>query len=119
MERGTVVLVHFPFTDYNSHKLRPAVIISTNNKTDVCVAFISSVIPIDLEDSDHILNEDDAFFAATGLKERSVFRMKKIATVDKKIVIGKIGAVPQELQSILKVLRIRTSRTFVYAKILE
>ena len=68
MERGTVVLVHFPFTDYNSHKLRPAVIISTNNKTDVCVAFISSVIPIDLEDSDHILNEDDVFLLQLDLK---------------------------------------------------
>ncbi len=101
MERSTVVLVHFPFTDYSSHKLRPAVIVSTNNKSDVCVAFISSVIPMNLEDTDYLLNEDDASFPATGLKERSVFRMKKIATVDKKIIIGKIGIVPKELQSII------------------
>ncbi len=44
MEKGEMVLVRFPFTDYTSSKLRPAVIISKDNTRDVCVAFISSAI---------------------------------------------------------------------------
>src|SRR3989344_4609965 len=107
MEKGTIVLVRFPFTDYTSDKLRPALIISTNNKRDVCVAFISSVIPINQEETDYVIRKKDKEFLSTGLKRDSVFKMNKIATVDKDIVIGKLGKISKELQSKLdKKLRI-------------
>jgi len=99
MEKGIIVLVKFPFTDFTSEKLRPALIISKNNKNDVCVAFISSVIPLYLEETDFILTKGDKDFSSTGLKKDSVFRMRKIATVDKNIIVGKLGNLSKELQS--------------------
>ena len=101
MEKGTIVLVRFPFTDYTSEKLRPALIISVGNKTDVCVAFISSVVPLELEKTDYILTKDDKNFPLTGLKKDSVFRMNKIATLDRRIILGKLGAVSGDLLKIL------------------
>ena len=49
MKRGTIVLTKFPFTDLSSDKRRPALIISRedNQKDDVIVAFITSVLPDD------------------------------------------------------------------------
>src|SRR3989344_1279757 len=99
MEKGTIVLVRVPFTDHSSEKLRPALIISTNNKRDVCVAFISSVIPTNQEETDCVIRKKDEDFISTGLKKDSVFRMNKIATVDKEIIIGKLGKISKEFQS--------------------
>ena len=54
MERGTIVLTLFPFTDLTSAKRRPAVVISklSEYKTDAIVAFISSVIPNEISETD-------------------------------------------------------------------
>lgn len=98
MEKGTIVLVHFPFTDYTSSKLRPALIISTDNTKDFCVAFISSVMPLELENTDYILTRKDKDFQSTGLKKDSIIRMKKIATLDRGVILGKLGNVSEGLQ---------------------
>lgn len=98
MEKGTIVLVRFPFTDYSSEKLRPALIISVDNRKDVCVSFISSVIPLELDETDYLLAKEDKNFLSTGLKKTSVFRMSKIATLDKDIIIGKLGNITPELK---------------------
>ena len=98
MERSIIVLVRFPFTDYSSEKLRPAVIISADNRRDVCVAFISSVVPFELEKADFLLTKKDKEFASTGLKKDSAFRMNKLATVDRGIILGKLGKVSERLQ---------------------
>ena len=37
MKRGDVVLVRFPFSDYSTGKLRPALIISAKNEKEVAV----------------------------------------------------------------------------------
>ena len=87
MNRGDIVLVRFPFTDYSSEKLRPALIISKNNENDVIVAFISSVISLKAESTDYLLNKEDKDFYLTGLKKNSVFKMNKIATLDQKIIL--------------------------------
>jgi mRNA interferase MazF len=91
-KRNTVVLTPFPFTDLSSQKLRPAVIISAENKKtrDVIVAFITTqktkatnmVVEI---------NQNDKDFVKTGLKADSVICVDKIATLDKKIILGELG----------------------------
>ena len=45
-----------------------------------------------------MLTKKDEEFASTGLKKDSVFRMNKIATLDKEIILGKLGKVSDELQ---------------------
>jgi mRNA interferase MazF len=85
---GAIVLTDFPFTDLSTAKRRPALVISTNNarRTDVVVAYITSVSR----------NEPDAVpifpEPRNGLKVASMVRFDKIATVDKAIIAGRIGA---------------------------
>lgn len=98
MKRGDIVLVRFPFTDLSSSKLRPAIIIAPENKDgDIILAFISSVIK-DVEDTDFLLGKNDKDFSKTGLKRVSVFKMGKIATLNRNIVYGQIGSVSASLQ---------------------
>jgi len=99
MERGTVVLTKFPFTDLSSAKRRPAVIISrvSNEKEDVIVAFISSVIPYNLSETDFVLDTGHKDFAAAGLKKKSVFKMDKLATLNKSIFSGIMGNISVDI----------------------
>ncbi|MCU0289578.1 MAG: type II toxin-antitoxin system PemK/MazF family toxin, partial [Acidobacteria bacterium] len=99
MERGTVVLTKFPFTDLSSVKRRPAVIISkvSNEKEDVIVAFISSVIPYELSETDFVLDIDHEDFVETGLKKKSVFKMDKLATLNKSIFTGIMGNISADI----------------------
>ena len=104
MKRGTLVLTKFPFTDLSSSKRRPAVIISRVSpaKPDVIVAFISSVIPSKLSKTDFVLDVDHKNFLETGLMKKSVFKMDKIATLNKSIFSGELGYLPAELFSELE-----------------
>jgi len=56
------------------------------------------VIPRPLEQTDLVLRESDEGFKETHLKRDSVFRMKKIATLDTKIIVGTLGAVTPKIQ---------------------
>jgi len=93
LERGDVVLVPFPFTDLTAEKLRPAVIISTDpQKTDVIIAFISSVVsPEELSETDYLLRQDNPVCAQTGLKKASAFRMRKLLTIERSKIIRRLG----------------------------
>ena len=95
-ERGKLVLVPFPFTELSAQKVRPAVIISREqeNNDTVVVVFVSSVIPITLARTDVMLDPTKKTLAVTGLKKVSVVRCHKIATLDKRIILGEIGHVP-------------------------
>lgn len=91
--RGAIVLVPFPFTDLSSIKVRPALVISSNNsgKADVIVAFVSSVVKKSKPEEDVLLIATDKDFFTTGLKMTSVIRCRKIATLDRSIVLGELG----------------------------
>jgi len=101
MIRGKVVLTPFPFTDLSGGKVRPAVVVSNSSRggADVILAFIStSFNENDLSPTDELLLDTGADFPTTGLKKSSVFKMDKLATVQKSIVIGEIGEVSPTLQ---------------------
>ena len=100
MERGDIILIEFPFTDFVRSKIRPAIVISLIEE-DICVAFISSQIPQNLRKTDYIVSSGSHYFNKTGLKTDSNFRMNKVATISKKLIIGKIGIASKELQQIL------------------
>lgn len=108
-KRGRIVLVPFPFTDLSAQKVRPAIIISnpTYSPTDVTVVFVSSVIPKSPKKTDVILKENTTDLIKSGLKKASVIRCNKLATLDKKIVLGEIGATsPAILKKISAKLRL-------------
>ena len=102
MKRGKVVLTPFPFTDLTGSKVRPAVIVSADSRRglDVIIAFISSVFdPANLQPTDGLLQSSDPDFPATGLKANSVFKMDKLATVSRAIILGELGDLPPTLQA--------------------
>ncbi len=111
MDKKTIVLTKFPFTDLSSSKRRPAVIISkvTDNEPDVIVAFISSVIPEASKESDFILETTHKDFKQTGLKKISVFKMDKLATLEKSIFAGELGVVSED---VYKELKLRLAKVF-------
>ncbi|MDQ3130729.1 MAG: type II toxin-antitoxin system PemK/MazF family toxin [Acidobacteriota bacterium] len=101
MTRGRIVLTPFPFTDLTANKVRPAVVISDSSRggVDVILAFISTVFDAaNLSPTDELLLDTSPDFALSGLKKSSVFKMDKLATVQKSIILGEIGEVSSTLQ---------------------
>ena len=98
MSKGTIVLVPFPFTDLSGHKVRPALILYNSKKgEDVMVAFISSV-------KQKKINTFDISVQASinnGLKLNSIIKIDKIATLQKKIILGEIGALERTIFSVI------------------
>ena len=90
MTRGTVVLTPFPFTDLAGAKVRPAVVVSRTDRpgSDVILAFVSSLIPPNLQATDLALDPSHPDFRATGLKVASVIKCDKLATVDRRVILG-------------------------------
>jgi mRNA interferase MazF len=85
---GAIVLTDFPFTDLSAAKRRPALVISADNdrRSDIVVAYISSVAR----------TEPDAVpiepTTQNGLKVPSLVRFDKIATLEKRIIAGRLGS---------------------------
>lgn len=95
LARGDVVITAFPFTDLSGSKRRPAVVLAVNpGHPDVILAFISSVIPAMVAASDLPLLPTDADFAQSGLKVPSVIRLNKLVTLERQLVIRRIGSLP-------------------------
>jgi mRNA interferase MazF len=106
MNKGTIILTPFPFTDLSGHKVRPALILHNHKSGEDCIAvFISSVIqktksPFDIKvlPSDH-----------NGLKVKSVIKVGKIATLQRKVVLGEVGMLES---SILKEVDVKLKLLF-------
>lgn len=95
MAKGDIVLIVFPFTDLSGSKLRPAVVL-TDNLFDTTVCFITTQMqwqePTDVQLLPTPLN---------GLRNQSLIRTSKIATLDKTLAKGLLGKLTSEEQSYL------------------
>ena len=88
-KKWEIVLVPFPFTDLTTTKKRPALIISPNEyneKFDVVIAFIASKLDLEYRIGDYKIQE----WEKSNLPKPSMLRMK-FATIDKSIIIKKLG----------------------------
>jgi mRNA interferase MazF len=85
MKKGDIVLIPFPFTDLTGTKNRPALILIDSDE-DITVSFITTQLKW-LEKFDIKLEPTNK----NGLKKTSLIRLNKITTVDKELVIGKMG----------------------------
>ena len=94
-KRGDIVLTPFPFSDLSGQKIRPALILSKQAiSNDVVVVFITTKTK----------SKNAPAIAVTpskknGLKVASVIICDKIATLDKKIIIGSIGTLEKSVQT--------------------
>lgn len=97
MKKGDVVLIQFPFTDLKGNKNRPAIVL-LETETDVTVVFITTKLKWQREFDILILPSIE-----NGLKENSLIRINKISTLDKDLVIGRLGELtPLEIVKINK-----------------
>lgn len=100
MAKGDIVLITFPFTDLSGSKLRPAVIL-TETEEDLTVCFITTQNKWQ-EETDLILHPSKT----NGLKKESLLRIRKLATIDRKLSKGLLGRLTSkeisELNSKLK-----------------
>jgi mRNA interferase MazF len=84
---GDVVLLLFPFTDSNTTKKRPAMVILDTEDEDVIVTRITSKINTSQYDCE-IKDWENA-----GLLFPSTIRLHKIATIEKQIIERKLGKI--------------------------
>ena len=96
-----MVLVRYPFTDLSSAKVRPAVIVTSDQLIpridDVLCLFISSSVPDELLPSDLVLEMGHPSFPVTGLRLRSVFRTHKLALLHRSLVLRVLGNLDGDL----------------------
>ena len=99
--RYRVVLVPFPFDDLTGSKVRPALCLTDAVGTyrHVVLAFITSVVPPELEPTDLLLDPSAGDFPRTGLRVRSVLRLHRMVTVPARIIQRQLGVFPPNLQA--------------------
>lgn len=90
MRKGKVVLIPFPFTGLSGSKVRPAVMLA-GRQNDIVVAFITTQLSFQ-EDYDLLLTPD----SRNGLKKPSVLKLTKLATLERRLVLGEIGELSAE-----------------------
>ncbi len=110
MIKHKIVLVPFPFDDFSTTKVRPAVCLTNEigEYPHVIIAFISSQIPVNPTASDIVVKQNTSDFAITGLAVNSVIRLHRLATIPKDLIKRQLGELStmhqQEINSKLKML---------------
>ena len=90
MQKGDLVLVSFPFTNFKGKKRRPAVLLLAG-ELDAIVCFITS--KMDVPSNNDIVLEPQTIH---GLKKTSSIRVDKIVTLDRDLISGKIGKLTED-----------------------
>ena len=104
---GTIVLVNFPFTDLQSSKVRPALVLTTKGD-DVIILGIFSKIPDEFRDSWIKIDETDIDFRITGLKKASIIKTEKITVIHKSLIRKELGSLPSALMQRVKEALLKT-----------
>jgi mRNA interferase MazF len=91
---GDVLLARFPYTDLTGDKRRPVLVLSSNNDgADLIVCAITS------RPYDGPYDIPVAPSPSNGLKVPSRVQFDKIATLERRIISGQLGAMPGEFMA--------------------
>ena len=106
MQKGDIVLIRFPFTDFSGNKNRPALVLASS-EMDITVAFISTQLKWK-EDTDLFIKPNKY----NGLKKESLLRLRKLATIDKDFALGRLGLIDDKAlklvnQNLIKILSLQ------------
>ena len=95
-----IVLVRFPFDDFISSKVRPAVCLTDpiGQYRHVVLAFISSKNQSEVEKTDLLIRTEDPDFDRTGLKTTSILRLHRLITVSSNIILRELGVLSKTQQ---------------------
>ena len=92
LKKGDIVLVRFLFSDLSQTKLRPALVLAVSKTIDeITLCFISSQNTQSIASDEFAIYISDSEFAQTGLKNNSKVRVTKIITLERKLILRKIG----------------------------
>ena len=106
--KGSIVLVNFPFTDLSQTKLRPAIILWVDPAgNDVIVCAITSQKTDQIFDGELLLDSTDPEFPKTGLRVTSKARITRIATLNRQLVVRKLGDLSEQHYQQLNALMIQ------------
>lgn len=98
---GKLVLLPFPFDDFRTAKMRPALCLTEpiGAYRHVIVAFISSRLPDALLASDLLIASSHPEFKDIGLKVDSVLKLHRLLTVPESLFQRELGTLPLTLRS--------------------
>ena len=99
MRCGDIYLVSYPFTDHSGTKVRPVVIVSSdefNQGDDVVVLPISSA-PDSTDPYSLSISQTSPHFSATGLRCESAMKWTKPLTISRRVVQRRLGTLDHGL----------------------
>lgn len=99
--KNSIILVSFPFDDFSSTKVRPAICLTTTigKFEHIVIAFISSKIPEEILDSDVIIRKNTDDWEGTGLSFDSLIRLHKMTTIPKSMIKRKLGEINSNIEN--------------------
>ena len=102
LSKGDIVLVQFPFSDLSQTKLRPALVLAVGTDIDeITVCFVSSQKVSNLNFHEFAVLKSDSEFTQTGLKSDSKVRVTRIITLERKLILRRIGKLGEKQTVIL------------------
>jgi len=106
LARGDIVLISFPFTDLSTQKVRPALIVARITGDDLVAAFVTSSASPGVSPAVCTLDKTNSEFAQTGLRTASAVRLDKLATLQRRLVMRRLGRIgPQTTSAVQNALR--------------
>lgn len=99
--KNSIVLVPFPFDDFSSTKVRPALCLTNliSGYNHVVISFITSQIAKADELTDIQLLTNSHEFELTGLKVDSAIRLHRLVTIPENLILRKLGIIPESFNS--------------------
>ena len=114
IQEGHVILFRFPQAHLEAGKLRPALVLRSlpGPYGDWLICMISSQTHQAIPGFDEILEVGDPDFAPSGLKITSVIRISRLAVVESRVFLGRLGhiAPPAHGQNPTEPLRLDSMR---------
>lgn len=106
MIKYNIVLVPFPFDDFTSTKVRPAICLTPTIGIfeHIVVAFISSNTKSRNEDFDIIVKKQSALHSESGLQFDSVIKMHRLTTIRKTHIKRRLGKANPQLSKKIKLI---------------
>lgn len=102
--KGKIVLVPFPFEDFSTRKVRPALCLSEpiGKFEHVIVAFISSKISDQLEETELEINPAEEEWQKTGLIVPSDLKLHKMVSLPQNLILRELGDFPESKMEYLE-----------------
>ena len=89
VSRGDVVLVDYPYTDRTASKVRPTLVVSSDElhqEDEAIIAAITSVIRVNLKSSELFIDA-----RGTGLLSDSIVDCWNVMTIDQRFILRRLG----------------------------